>query len=190
MLLSILICTLEERWDKFQPLKEHLVQQILKQPEGTVEMKIFCDKKENTTGAKRDFLLRGCEGEYSVHVDCDDWVPDYYVEEILKALETKPDCVPIDGIYTRDGLGPVRWRMSKDFPNTTIWEDGEQVFIRSVNHIGVVKNTIATQIGFPDISNGEDKYYSEGIRPLLQTEVKIPKHMYDYRYSSYNKLYK
>jgi hypothetical protein len=43
--------------------------------------------------------------------------------------------------------------------------------------------------GFPDKSNAEDKAYSEAVQPLLQSEVFIDKLMYNYRYSSLDKLY-
>lgn len=190
MILSILVCTLEERKNGFKDLRENIESQIMKQPPETVELLINCDNREQTTGAKRDFLLRKCNGKYSVHVDCDDWIPEYYVEEIIKAVESDPDCVPIDGTYTRDGMGHTKWRMSKDNPNVTIMESGAPVFLRAVNHIGVVRTSIARMVGFQNISNGEDKIYSEGIQPYLKTEVKIPRHMYDYRFQSQNKLYK
>ena len=52
------------------------------------------------------------------------------------------------------------------------------------------RSSIAKQIGFNDVSNGEDKFFSEGIKPLLKTQVKIDKLLYFYQYSSQNKLYK
>lgn len=190
MILSILVCTIEERKESFRPLREHIEAQIMKQPTETVELLICCDNREKTTGEKRDFLLRNCNGKYNVNIDCDDWIPGYYVDEFIKAVESDPDCVPIDGIYTRDGVGPIKWRMSKDYPNVTIQENGENIFLRSVNHIAAVRTKISRKSGYPFISNGEDKAYAEGILPYLKTEVKIPRHMYDYRYSSLNKLYK
>lgn len=190
MILSILVCTIEERRDVFKILRENIESQIMKSPTESVELLIKCDNGEETTGAKRDFLLRRAMGDYCVFIDDDDEVPHYYISEILNAVKTNPDCVPIDGLYTKDGHTPVRWRMSKDNPNVTIIEDGKPVFLRAVNHIGVVRTSIAQKIGFPNISNGEDKAYAEGIFPLLKTEVKIDKHMYHYKFSSFNKLYK
>jgi hypothetical protein len=189
MRLSICICTVPGREKMLEDLMFNLENQIMRAPAESVEI-LICDDKIKTTGAKRDFLLRRCMGDYVVSVDDDDVVPEYYIDEILKAIETNPDCVPIDGYYTKDGGHPIRWRMSKDNPNVTIRENGFEVFLRSVNHIGVVRTSIAQMVGFQNISNGEDKAFSEGIMPHLKTEVKIPKHMYHYRFTSQNKLYK
>lgn len=186
MKLSICICTVSSRREMFLALKNYLLDQFSNYP---VEMCCH-DADDLTTGEKRDRLLSMSSGEYVCFIDDDDMVPEYYVDELYIALRSNPDCVPVDGVYTRDGENPIAWRMSKDFPNATIWEDGKQVFLRPVNHIAAVKRSIAMQVGFPDISNGEDKAYAEGIAPLLKTEVKIARPMYEYRFSSFNKLYK
>lgn len=190
MSLSILVCTLESREESFQKLRDNIEEQIMCCPAESVEFLFSCDNGEMTTGAKRDFLLRRAMGDYVVFIDDDDEVPGHYVSEILNAIKSEPDCVPLDGTYTRDNSLSVKWRMSKGSPNETIYENGHPVFLRAVNHIGVVRADIAKKVGFPDISNGEDKAYSEGIQPYLKTEVKINLPMYHYKFSSQNKLYK
>jgi hypothetical protein len=190
VILSILIVTLQSRDKLFRELVGNLENQLMKFPPETVEILVACDNGEETTGAKRDYLLRRAMGDYCVSIDDDDTVPDYYISEIINAVKSNPDCVPIDGVYTRDGEHPIKWRMSKDNPNVTVWENGEQLFLRAVNHIGVCRTEIAKKVGFQNISNGEDKAFSEGIFPHLKTEVRINKQMYHYRFSSQNKTYK
>ena len=190
MILSILIVTLQSRDKMFRKLMTNLENQLMKFPPETIEILVKCDNGEETTGAKRDFLLRRAMGDYCGFIDDDDDIPQYYISEILSAVKSNPDCVPIDGHITTDGLHPISWRMSKDNPNVTIFENGQQVYLRAVNHIGIVRTEIAQKCGFPDIRNGEDKEYSERIFPHLKTEVKINKPMYHYKFTNTPKLYK
>lgn len=154
-----------------------------------VEIIIACDNKTISTGKKRQLLLELAKNDFVVAVDDDDYVYPYYVEEILKAIQSNPDCVGTRGIYTNDGNQSTEWRLSKDYPNETISENGRHIYLRTSNHLTPVKKHLALQAGFPDKSNAEDKWYSERLQPLLKTEVKIDKIMYHYRYSSFQKSY-
>jgi len=154
-----------------------------------VEIIIACDNKTISTGKKRQLLLELAKNDFVVAVDDDDYVYPYYVEEILKAIQSNPDCVGTRGIYTNDGNQSTEWRLSKDYPNETISEKGRHIYLRTSNHLTPVKKHLALQAGFPDKSNAEDKWYSERLQPLLKTEVKIDKIMYHYRYSSFQKSY-
>lgn len=156
---------------------------------GEVQLIVATDNKENTTGRKRQLLLENSKGEYIVFIDDDDAIYDYYVEELLKAVNTGADCIGMKGIITTDGNNEIEWRLSKDYQNETIEENGKMVYLRTTNHIAAVKRSIAIQCGFPDISNGEDKEYSQRIHPFLLTETKIDKLMYHYIFSTQNKEY-
>jgi hypothetical protein len=192
MSLSILICTLENRKQVFDKLMENLGAQIMCCPAESVEVLFSCDNGEKTTGSKRDFLLRRAMGDYLVFIDDDDEVPYYYVSEILQAAKSKADCMAINGKMTTDGNHPMKWRISKDFPNVTVRDPllNEDVYLRTTNHISPVRRDIAVQGGFPDIRNGEDKAYSESILPFLKTEVEIKLPMYHYIFKNIPKLYK
>lgn len=154
-----------------------------------VEIGYKMDNKEMTTGAKRQWLLENAKGEYIVFIDDDDEVPDYYISEILQALETKPDCLGISGYMTTDGRDRINWTLSKDNPNDTITVGNDLAYRRTTNHITVVKRELALKAGFPDISKGEDAAYSNALNPYLKTEVIIDKPMYHYKFSSFNKQY-
>jgi len=154
-----------------------------------VEIIIACDNKTISTGKKRQLLLELAKNDFVVSIDDDDYVYPYYVEEILKAIQSNPDCVGTRGIYTNDGNQSTEWRLSKDYPNETISENGRHIYLRTSNHLTPVKKHLALQAGFPDKSNAEDKWYSERLQPLLKTEVKIDKIIYHYRYSSSQKSY-
>jgi Glycosyl transferase family 2 len=154
-----------------------------------VEIIIAKDNRTISTGAKRNLLLRLAKNDYVVSIDDDDYVYPYYVEEILKATQSNPDCVGTRGIYTNDGNQSTEWRLSKDYPNETISENGRHIYLRTTNHISPVKRLLALKAGYPDKSNAEDKEYSLRLNPLLKTEVHIQKVMYHYRYSSQHKSY-
>lgn len=204
--LSILIPSLESRKELLSELVCGLIQQcgvikgirsfqsigctILILKFENVEIVTATDAKEITTGAKRSLLLSVAENDFVIQVDDDDYVYPYFVEKILGAIQSCPDCVGTVGIITVDGEGEIEWRLSKDYKNVTITDNGVPVYLRTTNHISIVKRELALKAGFPDISNGEDNEFSIRLNPLLQTEVKINEPLYHYRFSSQNKEYK
>lgn len=155
-----------------------------------IEIIIATDNKQITTGAKRQLLLTLAKNDYVVSCDDDDLVPDYYVEEIFSAIQDGFDCVEFDGVITTDGNNEIEWRLRKAVQNETIFENGSPVYIRHINHLSPVKRTIALLSPYPDVSNAEDKHYSDGLRNYLHTSVYINKKMYHYRYETTNKSYK
>ena len=119
------------------------------------------DAGETTTGGKRNQLLQWANGKYVVFVDDDDDVMPYYIEEILKAAEQDCDCIGMCGIMTTNGGNEIGWELSKDFKNDTVIRNGRSFYTRTTNHISPVKRELALKAMFPEISNGEDKGYSE-----------------------------
>lgn len=152
-----------------------------------VEVLIEIDNKQITSGAKANKLLSRAGGKYIVFIDDDDWVADYYVGEMLKACESDCDCFGMNGFYSIDGGGDIKWILSKDNTDIDTIENGSPLLLRKTNHITGVKRSIAIVNGFPDKSNAEDKGYTQGL--VLNTEYKIVPPMYWYRYSSINKEY-
>lgn len=190
MILSILIPVTPHHEEKFSLLYHHLDQQI----KDNNEVEILHTHSPAaihggpTTGSKRQKLLQESTGEYVVFIDADDWVPEYYVDEMLRACASGCDCVAINGIMTTDGAHEVKWYLSKDMQNRDVIDNGRTVYHRHTNHITAVKREIALRAGFPDKSNAEDKYYSDRLQ--LMTEFKIDKPMYHYKFTTHNKQYK
>lgn len=211
MVLSILICSLESRHEALEALLKELLVQInaatvdisqpvrnakdipciVAQPASRfIEILTEVDNKEMTTGKKRNLLLLRATGKYVIWVDDDDWVEPCYISELLKAAESDADCFAMNGWITTNGTHRIDWRLSKNYETKTIKENGhKQVYLRKTNHITGVKREIALQVGFPDISNAEDKWYSERVAPLCKTEHQIVPMMYHYRFNSHNKEY-
>lgn len=187
MILSILICSLVARKQSLKKLEDYLRKQIGNRIE-EVEIITYIDNRQKSTGFKRNWLLQQAHGKYIVFVDDDDWVADYYINEMLIACASDCDCFAINGIMTTNGKHETKWLLSKDYENKDVVENGVMVYYRHTNHITGVKRSIALAAGFPDKSNAEDKWYSD--RLVLKTEFTITKPMYTYRFSTLNKQYK
>lgn len=149
-----------------------------------VEVLVEIDDRQITTGAKRNLLIKKATGEYVVFADDDDFLYPYYVSEILKALESKPDAVAMNGIITTNGGKPEKWFISKDNEYVTKIIGGERQYFRFHNHLSPVKRQIAKNFPFPDKSYGEDYEYALALHQSgwIKTETKIDKPMYHYRY--------
>lgn len=189
MIISILICSLHSRASLLRILRDHLDSQIGNKTD-LVQVLDNCDDKQSSTGTKRNQLVDSAKGKYIIFIDDDDWVPDYYVSELLKASESNADCFAINGIMTTDGAQEVKWKLSKDNDNVTIWQGKKYIYLRKTNHITAVKRELALLAPFPDKSNAEDKAYSDAVNKYLKTEYVIEKPMYHYRFSTKNKQYK
>lgn len=174
IILSILICHLESREELLAPL----LAELEKQAEGDhVEINVISDNGEITIGKKRNDLLLTAKGEYIAFIDDDDWVSPDYISSIITALETKPDCVGIEGTM-QTNLGDTVFKHSIDYQG---WYTGADAYYRTPNHLNPVKRQIASKIGFPDLMFGEDRRYSEKLRKDLHTEVYIDHPIYLYR---------
>lgn len=193
--LSDLMSVLLNQLSAIQPYNTHCLTSttlpggILRYYNESVEIIIFSDNKEYTTGAKRNILLGMANADYVVSIDDDDMVPVYYLKNMVHACQQGADCIAINGIMTTDGKAEIKWRLSKDYDNVTIREGGENIYLRKTNHITAVKREHALKAMFPNKSNAEDKAYSDAVNKYLKTEFTIYEPMYHYRYKSTNKEY-
>ena len=179
---SILLATVENRAELFAKLHAELTRQALNKP---VELVIACDKKEISIGKKRQNLLESAVGDYVAFVDDDDFIAEDYVDSILAALETSPDCVGFEIICTQNGRNPQRAIASIKYPDWCEGKDG-YTYNRSIYHKTPVKRSIALKVGFKDMRYGEDRIYSRGVMQHVRTMKFIAKPMYFYRFRSEN----
>lgn len=205
ILLSILIPTTYDREDMTDRLASHIRKQcesrgsysltrfhdeemVLRNNthNDKIEILTLIDNKKNTTGYKRNVLYENASGKYSISCDSDDWVPDYYIEELLKAAESDADCFGINGIMITDNIKTETWNISKDNPYKTVRGHMGNHYLRFPNHITPIKSEICKQFKFPDVSYGEDFAWATQIHEsgLIKSEYTITKPMYEYRYSS------
>lgn len=152
-----------------------------------VEILVNSDNKEKTSGRKAQELIERAKGNYIAFIDDDDEVSESYIEQVLKAVESNPDCVATNGTYWIDGRFVANWYLSKDFTDVNV---SSVLYHRRTNHISPVLREHALKAGFPDKSNAEDKAYSEALNPFLKSETTITEPIYHYKYVTSNKEYK
>lgn len=176
MKFSILICSLDERKKLLDRLLGILNPQVTKD----VEIITDIDNRQKTIGKKRNDLIRQASGEYVAFIDDDDRVSDNYVESILNAIESSPDCVGIEGIITTRGKNPYKFIHSLQYSE---WFQKDKIYYRCPNHLNPIKRSIVKNIEFPEINYGEDKVYSNALIGLLKHETYIDKPIYFYEYA-------
>jgi glycosyltransferase involved in cell wall biosynthesis len=177
MRLSILICTLPERADKLKRLTDILDYQIAWFKDH-VHYSIHDAGRGMPTGKKRNELINQTSGEYFVFIDDDDVISDDYVEEIMKAIEQKPDVVTFKGFMTTNGEDRRDWTIKLG----SKYEERNGHYYRWPNHIVPMRRDAVRQIAFPEIWIQEDYQWSKRINDmcLLKTEVHIDKVLYHY----------
>lgn len=185
MKLSILICTLHSRKHYFDSLMANLQYQVNKCGfNGGVEILYEVDERQITTGEKRNILLSRAKGFYSVFIDDDDEVPEYYIQELLFAADSYADCFDINGTITTNGTNEKQWFIKLGSEYRADHSTGKEIYLRYPNHITPIKTELAKQIKFPNITIGEDYAWATMLRDskLLKTSYLIEKPMYHYKY--------
>lgn len=177
MKLSILIPSIKCREDLLERLMGVLFEQW-HMNKANVELLTMVDDGEKSIGQKRQELLEQATGDYVCFIDDDDLVPEDYVEATLKALETEPDCVGWKMDRRMNGRPDSIQIHSLKFKEWGKFKDGTHY--RTPNHLNPIRRELALQVGFKDLNAGEDKDYSDRIRPLLKTEVFLDRIMYTY----------
>jgi glycosyltransferase involved in cell wall biosynthesis len=181
MKLSVLICTIPQRKEKFDVLFNKLKDLALNK-----EVEILFDDRPKgsvTIGQKRNDLINKSKGQYICFVDDDDNVSNEYIELILNAIESKPDCVGFKIMCDMEGVKEIA-----SSSNKYQWSENVDGFryVRSIYHKTPVKKEIALKCMFPNKSFGEDYEYSMRLKKHLSTEVFIDEFLYFYNYKYEN----
>lgn len=183
MILSICICTLpEQRNVQYLERLMNLLGPQVERCKSQVQILINDAPRTKTTGEKRNMLYDLACGEYVVCIDDDDVVPDYYVDEILKAAESKPDVITFKGYMTTDGHSRVDFvlRLGEKY------EERNGVYYRYPNHIVPMRKAAISGFRFPHLTQREDYIFATQIHEAqaLKTEVHIDKFMYVYDFKT------
>ena len=186
MKLSILIPTVPEDEVYFIPLMRELRRQIFPKFEHQIEIIIETDNGENTTGAKRNELLKKADGDYVAFVDSDDMVAPNYIQHLMDGIVKGVDCCSLLGVYTEDGDNPRLFEHSLRYneyrTNETAVPMVGVTYERFPNHISCLKASIAKQFKFPNQYISEDTEWATQIHKsgMLRVEHYIPEVIYHY----------
>lgn len=185
MKLAILIPTLNEPWNitMLKRLLNILTPQV-ERYSGQVEL-IFNDAGRNMIiGQKRNEMIKNTDSEYFCFIDDDDFVSAYYVDSIMKALESNPDVVTFNGWYVENSASRKHFEIKLGHP----YQDLPTKFLRWPNHITVMKRSCVGHVVFPIMRNGEDYAWSKQINDqrLLKTSVHIEQDLYTYDFVSHH----
>jgi len=184
-MLSILICTIEERKQKFDFIYNKLQNQINKLSlSDNIKIECFCDKRgEHSIGHKRNVLLQNCNTKYSCFIDDDDDVSDNYISVLYKGIKSKKDCIGLKGRITVNGGSPKIFIHSISYNN---YFEENNIYYRPPNHLNVIKTSISKKFMFPDKNFGEDTDWAMDIcnSGLIKTEYNIEDVIYFYNFVS------
>ena len=184
-MLTILICTIEERQQSFEFIYNKLQEQIDRQGlSKSIKIDYLCDKKgEKSIGEKRNILLQRCKTKYACFIDDDDDVYNYFIEIVNKGIKKNKDCLSLKGEISIDG------GQNKVFIHSIKYKSyfqDERAYYRPPNHLNVIKTAISKKFMFPEKSFGEDTDWAMDIcnSGMLKTEHHIEEVLYLYRYVS------
>lgn len=181
-LWSILICTLDERADKFNYIYSKLLHQITQlNLNFDIEILFFRDNREYSVGYKRNMLIEKSRGAYICFIDDDDDIHAQYIKMIYRGLQTNPDCVSLKGIMTTNGKKPQKFIHSIRY-RSYAFKNG--IFYRPPNHLNPIRRSIAILYKFPEVSMGEDTAWAMQIANgrLIKTEYSINTPYYFYNF--------
>jgi hypothetical protein len=182
-LWSILTPTLSTRTGMLSELLSVLLPQC--EADGRVEVVGLFNRGERPLGTLRQALLDAAAGEYVSFVDDDDMVEPDYVAAVTAAMGGRPDYVAFEMAYYVDGVRqPCRvvTGIGYDGWYTGADHSGQLLLVRDVTHVNPARRVLAQRSGFPAMQTGEDYPYIAGLRPLLRTQVAIPRVLYHYRH--------
>jgi hypothetical protein len=182
--LSILVCTLNSRKHYFDLLYKKLNRQLT----SDVQFLNYCDDGQLTIGAKREILKQAATGDYIGYVDDDDKISRYYVRNILEAIDQGSkvpggvDAIGIKGFQTTNLINFGFFECSSRHKYKKWCTVHNGLILKPINHINPVRRDLALKSTFPDYYYGEDKFYSEGLKSLLITEIMADGWLYWYDY--------
>ena len=199
-LWTILVPTIGRRRAQFR----RLVIELLAQAEprlGQVRVLAFYNQGEHPLAQVRQALVQAATGTYVSFVDDDDWVPDFYVQQVRTAIHDHASWEIKDAVVgdLRIGSGTlhmlpdqVGWRMqhySDGHPSKPTyhsleyggWYEDEKGYYRDISHLNPIRRELALQVDFRDGNPPEDVSWANAMRGRVLTEARV-----SYEYPMYH----
>ena len=181
-ILSILICTLEERKTEFLTKVLSILQpQII---DRDVEIVILTDNGEIPIGTKRNLALDSSNGKYVCFIDDDDIVSDGYVDLILLKSKEDSDVIVFNGIVTTNGWDIRLAKQGMEYEYGEI----DNVYYRLPNHLAIHKKETINE-RFMDVRTGEDDEWAQRRLKEIKTQSRIDGIIYHYDFRTTTKKY-
>jgi glycosyltransferase involved in cell wall biosynthesis len=185
MILSILILSIPERFEKLAALYWKLIFQI-----GGEDVEVLClmDNCKRSIGTKRNDLLDAARGEYLAYIDDDDDVDDDYITEILAAIRRPNPYADVivfkesaklgkdDPFIVSPGVEYKNQRAQKSA--TGQWQD----ITRIPWHWCVWRSGLAKSERFQESNWGEDAAWCQALHPKIKSQKRINKVLRYYYY--------
>lgn len=178
---DILITSIPHRHEKLLRLLECLDGQVPRFP--GVGVILYRDDLEMAYGDKTQLLVDASSAEYVSCIDDDDLVAPDFVEAVMAAIESDPDYVGFQVLWTRDGIGqrPVIHSLAYNG-----WVDNADLLIRDITQFNPIRRTVARCSQWKGGYEAERRW-ADSIRSacgLALSEVFIDKRLYYYQESS------
>jgi hypothetical protein len=149
-----------------------------------IEVIAYWNTGELSIGEIRQRLLEEATGEYVCFIDDDDWVPDWYCDEIFYALGKDYVGFEVE-LFEKDKKMPRVFHSIR----YGIWHEDEKGYYRGITHLNPIKREIALLGKFGKQGIGEDESWARMIAPHVRTENYIDKIMYYYRHNGDNTMF-
>lgn len=175
--LTVCILSLPDRIEFLSNILKELYSQPVEYLKQT-EILVAVDYRQYTIGEKRNQLLGAAKGDYITFIDDDDSISSDYLKELFVGIEKGVDAIGIKGMYAPLVGEHKPFKCSKDYK----WENKDDAYYRSIQHICPIKTDIARKVTYPNINFTEDRLYSEKVQPFIATDYASDVIIYFYKY--------
>lgn len=184
MILSILVCSVTNRFNTFLP---NIINKLHNQAEQFDDVEIIClmDNKKMMLGDKRNEMVKLSCGKYVVFIDDDDDITDNYIEKLYLATQSNVDIINFTVSVSLNGgeYKPCLYNMDYEADYNNTFDSEITSYHRLPNHIMCVKRELAVDTKYPSIIRGEDAGYAKLLKPKLKSQLILDETLYFYNFN-------
>lgn len=193
ILLSILICTIPERKERFDKLLNELMRQkeIFDTYHNTIgRVEILANKDKRfldgglSIGKKRQALVQDAEGKYLCFLDDDEDISPDYLETLMRLCNMDADVVTFRAMVKLSNFWAlVDMQLVHKFNDQA---SPDYTVRRCAWHMCPIKSVYAKMFQFADINNAEDYIWMEQVTACCSTEAHTNRILYQYNHGEHS----